>query len=251
MTYAAVSIPDGLWGVDVDCELTDAMLDVLLSTDLHGRVAGAEPGSLPRVIVRYVGLGGPARGDIASKELQRIVDRPERPILVLVQHVEAGLWTADGPTGTLHGNSAAADAKLAGYDAALYAGLSLIVDMESVKNPGPSSLLYVQDWLVTTYAQMFGKSVYEGFAAGLTGQQLLDLLCPLWADFGPRTLPGGATFAAKQHAPIKIGGTEYDPDQFFVDSRGYALVGLQQVDDAAPPDVPVGPANPITGDPHA
>ncbi len=234
MTYAAVPIPAGRWGVDVDAPMTDAMLDAVLSADLHALgVAGAQPGDKVSVIVRYVGLAGPARGDITLPELQRILARPEKPTLLLVQHVEAGSWIADGPTGKLHGQNAAADAKAAGYDASLYSGLSLIVDMESLKNPGPAALLYTQQWLAATTALLFGKGVYKGFDDGVTGQQLLELLCPLWAAVGQVTsnpLPGGATFAALQKPTIKIAAVEYDPDQFFLDSRGYAFVGLQDVD---------------------
>jgi hypothetical protein len=233
MTYAAVSVPDGVWGVDIDTPLTDAMLDALLSTDLHALVPSAPPGSYPMVIVRYVGLQGPARGDISAAELQRILDHPKRPILLLVQHVEAGMWVAYAVSGIVHADAAVADAKAAGYDAA---GLSLIVDMESL-NASISGLSYAQNWLNVTSGDGFGKALYEGFDAGLTGQQLLDLLCPLWSDAGPRVLPGGATFAAKQTRTIKIGGTEYDANRFQIDSRGYAFVGLQRVEENLdPPD---------------
>lgn len=229
MTYSATPIPDGLWGVDCDFELTDAVLDVLLATDLHGLVAAAAPGSHPRVLVRYEGLHGPARGDITLTELQRILARPERPILLIVQHVLGGSWTASGALGTQHGQAAVANAKLAGYDASLYGALSLICDLESVANPGPAVLSYVEARMAATDGGAFGRALYKGFDDGLTGQQLLDLLCPLWAAPGQATLPSGATFAAIQHGTIKIGGNEYDADQFSVDSRGYSFVGLQDV----------------------
>ena len=242
MTLTAVAIPSGAWGVDVDAPMTGAMLDAILSADLHALgVPGAKAGDRVTVIVRYVGLGGPARGDIALAELQLVTGRPEKPILLLVQHVEAGSWVADGPTGTLHGKNAAADAKAAGYDGSLYPGLSLIVDMESVKNPGPSVVLYVVDWLLQTSLSQFGPGVYKGFDAGMTSTELLALNAPLWAAVGQATLTGGATFAALQKPTIKVGGTQYDPDQFFTDSRGYGFVGLQDIDYVTDID---------TGDPH-
>ena len=240
MTYAAVTIPDGVWGVDTSGKLTAALLDKLLSTDLHTLCPAAPPGTFVEVILRYVGLHGPARGDIDPDELALILNHPKRPILMLVQHVLAGSWTASLALGTQHGQAAAADAKAAGYDASQYGALSLICDMESLANEGAPVLAYVSGRLSVTAGDGFGPGVYKGFDDGVTGQQLLDLNCPLWAAPGQASLPGGATFAALQHGQVTIGGMDYDIDEFHIDSRGHAFVGLQYVDLA---DI-------ISSDPH-
>ena len=241
-TYAAVPIPNDVWGVDLDQPLTDAMLDELLSTDLHSVVAAAPVGTYALVIVRYVGLQGPARGDISASELQRILNHPKRPILLLVQHVEAGMWVAYAVSGTVHADAAVADAKAAGYSAAT---LSLIVDMESLSSAA-SGQPYAQNWLSTTSGDGFGKGIYGGFCDGLTGQQMLDFSCPIWSAPGQPALPGGATFAAKQTQTFKIGSVEYDANHFRVDSRGYAFVGMQRVEENIPDvDPHLDPSGPI------
>ena len=225
MTYAAVPIPDGTWGVDLSSKCTAAILDALATLDL-----GIPGSTSPRVITRYVGLGGPAAGDIDPAELQLLLEHPANYWLVLVQHVEAGLWTADGITGTQHGEHAAADAIWAGYDPTIYGPLSLCVDMESIK-AGTRALDYVHCWLNSISTAKFGEYVYEGFDAGLSGVELLGLSCPLWSDFGPRALPWGATFTCKQHPEQRVLGTPIDPDRYAVDSRGQQVVGLRRVAD--------------------
>jgi hypothetical protein len=225
--YKAIQLGE-CWGVDTDGPLTPALLDALAQLDVATVCPHAPPGTRVTAIFRYVGLGGPTATDITQAELHLILQHPHKFRLVLVQHVEAGSWVADESVGLTHGQYAVHDAQEAGYQTDLDEDLvlSLIVDMESLRNPGPGALAYEQRWKEYVAGEGFGPAIYEGFDAGLTGQQLVAEAVPLWSDAGPRVLPDGATFACKQYAQVKVGGRFFDFDHLMVDDKGRSLVGL-------------------------
>lgn len=210
----AVPIPRG-WGFDLSSKLYLPGARSLLLAPYPGN---------PRVALnRYVSLGNPSPGDITVAERDAIFTAGW-PALVLVQHVEYPHWNASNIVGTEHGSAAKRHANLVEYPDACH----LVLDMEGLGNAGSVAYDYIAYW--TDAVRPHPTIVYDGYADGLADPWKLQLVARgcvaangWWSDFGPRSLPDGLSWAAKQHDQTVVGGETVDPDQYLIDG---AVVGM-------------------------
>ena len=246
--YAPVALTPGLWGVDTSARLTPALLDQLLTVDLHDFCASAPKGTAIDFFGRYVPLPYNGVGnDVTSAELQAIAARKRK--VVLFQHVRAGSWMASPQQGADDAVHAAAYAKSVGY-APLdgYPGPAIVKDMESVANPGPAAVGCMRSYIDAMQAHGFQAPGYCGFASGLTPAQWSALGVPVMSDFGQRQPPPGRGFAIKQHPEVVIFGVRFDVDEILADLTGafvYAM-GDIEINEPSPPEPHIDPTGPST-----
>jgi hypothetical protein len=177
-----------------------------------------------RAICRYVGLHGPAAGDIDAQELQALI--AQGFVVWLVQHTRSpanNILTAE--TGAADAAAAIHCALAAGYDPALVPrgeGLhapSLVLDLEGVQG---SSVAHATAWCLAVGAAGFGPVVYCGYDPGITGQQIDALPCDpeLWCDAGPYSERPKASkpYALKQQESSTLAGVEIDRDEVLAET---------------------------------
>jgi Domain of unknown function (DUF1906) len=180
-----------------------------------------------RGICRYVGLHGPAAGDVDAAELSMLLGLGF--VVWLVQHTrkpEYNLLTED--TGATDAAAAIRCALAAGYDPSkLPPGAEapcLALDLEGVRG---SSVSHATAWSLAVGAARFRPLVYVGYASGITGAQLdaLPVEPRFWCDAGPyseRPAPSRG-YDLKQHMQETIAGVGIDRNDVL---RGEAVYGL-------------------------
>ena len=190
-----------------------------------------------RTVFRYVFFGQPKPGDIDAVELALLTDIGFT--VVLVQHTRSPAYNElDAVTGKTDADWAVTNALAAGYDPALAAGPPpfLVLDMEGVRNPGPSSVAHVRAWLPVVAFAGFRPMVYLGYCSGLSSSDC-DALPndPLfWCDAGPYKMRPSPSkhFVLKQWPQSLIAGVNVDRNDVLQDG---VLFGLASgVRDSAP-----------------
>jgi hypothetical protein len=178
-----------------------------------------------RAIFRYVFFSEPRAGDLDAPELEILTG--EGLIVCVVQHPRLPENnTLSIATGKADAQWAITNALAAGYDPASVGGpLSLALDMEGVRNPGPDSVAHAMTW--TNIASIgvggsgFSPVTYIGYASGLSGADCDEMLpeVEFWLDDGPYNLrPKVARgYALKQGAGSKIAGVDTDSNAVLKD----------------------------------
>jgi hypothetical protein len=115
---------------------------------------------------------------------------------------------------------------------------AIIKDMENLANPGPNAVACMQAYMRVLRTAGYQAPGYCGFNSGLTPEQWTAMVTPVMSDFGPRKPPPGRGFAIKQHAQVKIFGTDFDLDEVLVDLTGDQIVAMGNVElnDPSPPE---------------
>lgn len=199
-----------------------------------------------KFVFRYVSLSAPfGRGDITVAERDAILGAGLA--LGLVQHVNWPGWVANAANGAQHGEAAVAHAQSIGYPQACAIGL----DMEGVADSGQPVLDYVIAWAAAVHAAGYTVLLYNGYACGLTPDQLAQLkkdghVGAFWKDFGPRKPPTGYAFSLVQMTQQTMVGQPCDPDHYV----GPDTIILMAADPAAAPVIDESPlpANPVQTD---
>lgn len=216
----AVALPRG-WAFDTDTKLTLASAKAILT-------APFPTGGLPRTAIgRYLSLENPSAGDLTIAERDDIL-AAGWPAIFLIQHVPWASWIANNRIGSLHGASAARQAKALGAAP----GTHIAIDMEGLGNNGAAAydyIAYASDSIRAPGFE-FVPRVYDGYDDGLPDQFKLllytrGIIAALdwWADFGPRQVPPPLRIAMKQHVTLKLGGTDVDPNEVLIDNVVMAM----------------------------
>lgn len=232
-------VVDGLV-VDTNTKLTSALAKALY-------VAGV------RSCGRYVPLpGNSAKDDVDAAELALMGQ--EGLACFVIQHPRAPENnTLDAATGAADSAHAIAYCKEIGYVAQDIGGaLSIVLDMEGVKNPGPDSFAHAKTWVLAVLAAGYRVVVYIGYQSGLSSAQLDELtalgeqgMVEFWCDsanYKERPVPS-IGYALHQGPQTTVAGVRVDMDGIV---RGGVVVAL-----AFEPDPPASdplPANPVQTD---
>lgn len=236
MNYVARPLPRG-WAFDTSWAFNARTAAALLAAPWPGDKVG---------LIRYVSLGKPSPSDISIQERDSIFIGGWRA-LGLVQHVEMPHWIATPQSGSDHGKAAVEHAQLVGYPA----GCHLTPDIEGLGNAGAPVQQYLEGWCTAAIDAGYLVAPYDGYDDGLPAAVKLSLVQngyvssdAWWSDFGPRTLPDGLSWAAKQSTQRTVGGVLVDPDQILLESvlKFMALEDDENVPDTDPHPVVVGSA---------
>ena len=232
----------GLWGCDTNTKLTSASAKAVMNEPMV--VSGIARSVL--FFVRYVFFAAARPGDISLAERDDILGAGAG--LLLVQHPRNPSGNVlTSATGASDAEWAIKNAVAAGYDPALCdptAPPTLFLDMEGVKNPGPSSQAHAIRWVIDVRAAGFAAGVYFGFGWGIQDYNALGVFTP-WCDFAPLTVRPALPWSLKQYSPMTLAGVGIDPDEargsvFGMIDTDLALVGSgdgaagQAQDPAAP-----------------
>ena len=251
MRYAAAEAPD--------CLACDTSYGVgLLPSQariLHATSLAIPAGSAPRPIrgvAQYVRRrrGVQSAGDITIGRLPMILSAGLG--LWLVQHVAMPGWVASAQLGADLGGAAAEHAIEVGYLRTCHLG----VDQEGCASVGRPVADFLEAWAAEVIkvrapapTPAFGEVtipeaqveeigyrplVYDGFAAGLTPDQLYAWLPRVhlyWSDYGPRQVSHRG-FAVKQHAQQTLPGLPFavDVDEVGSDQLGGRLRWMVDLD---------------------
>jgi hypothetical protein len=156
MNRHATVVPTGALGFDCN-------------TPLSSQDASAMVRAGYRYAVRYVPRVKQAQNDITREELDRLLHAGLG--IMLVQHVEPGLWLPDAEKGKAYGKQAAASAAAAGY----VRGATIWLDLESVatsKVDDETIIKYCNNWHSAAAAAGYEPGIYVGWQCGLDGAQL-------------------------------------------------------------------------------
>lgn len=252
MTYRVVSAPECL-ACDTSAGVTSAQARALAATTWKGeRVRG---------LAQYVPIDAkrPGPGDITAGRLQGILAAGLG--LWLVQHVKFPTWIASAQLGADMGGAAAQYAKSVGY----LPGCNLGVDQEGCRSVGRPVADFLEAWAKEVAAEGFTypATVYEGFAAGLTAEQLYEWLPDVhsyWSDYGPGRAVAVRGFEVVQHAQQMLPGLPFYVDldtikadllggrlQWMIDDATYPLplAGIDPREAVTQPEIPL-PFDPAT-----
>ena len=234
MTRVAIPIRTGDVVVDTSTKLT-------ASECLALRRAGVD------AVWRYVYFGLPRPGDLDAGELELML--AAQLTVLVVQHVRNPGWVASAATGLADAKAAIANAQAAGY-ASAGAVLSLGLDMEGVRNPGPDCVAHANAWCSAVRDAGYGPVVYCGYDSGLSGQPI-DGQPQWWADYAPISQRPPYPYALHQKPQSTIAGIGVDVDDVLVNG---AIVGLSEETAyyakqfcETDPDLAAGP----TSEPHS
>lgn len=218
-TYGGIDLPD-CWGVDT------SMAGVLTDEQLRRLVEGQLPNKQPiKFLWGYVPLpGNKSKWDMTAERARAACDAGL--YVLLVQHCRKGLWTASEATGREDGQHAGECAAEIGYPTDCH----VVLDDESVKNPGPDVFKHVVGWCD---AVLVGgrPCVYEGFDPGLTPQQEYEIpnVDRYWGAYGPWNV-SVRDVCCRQSLQITLNGVGYDPDHAFPDKLGGVLRAMARTD---------------------
>ena len=235
---------------------------IVLDTDM--KLSASEAKALysagARTVVRYVPLPGNAPGwDLDAQELAS--DTEAGLVVVVIQHPRAPennvLSAATGAGDAAH---AVQYCRHIGYvQQADGIALSLGLDMEGVKNPGPSSFAHALQWVTDVLAAGYRALVYFGFASGVTSAQADELAAlgsvVFWCDAGPykdRPAPTRG-YALKQEPQSTMAGVGIDRDDLLQPGVIFGLAAANDNEEPVPatdPEPHVDPSGP-TNDPDA
>lgn len=175
------------------------------------RMAGVE------AVFRYVFYGEPRSSDLNATELEDCAS--EDLIVCIVQHPRL---PADNVLSIATGKSdaewAMTNALAAGYDPSVVGPLSLALDMEGVRNPGPDSVAHAMTWVNLVVLGVGGTGFlplpYIGYLSGLSGADCDEMLAEteFWCDDGPYDLRPkiARKYAMKQGGEGRIAGVSID-----------------------------------------
>lgn len=216
--YGGVDITDECWGIDTAMAgaLTDEQLLKMYQTPLPN-------GQTPRFIWGYAPLPGntPSRWDWTGPRMRAACDIGW--IVLMVQHCRGGSWVASEEQGAADGQHAAEYAAAQGYPDDCH----LAADDEAVRNPGPDAIAHFRAWC----AQWKTPCLYEGFAPGMTAQQLYELpdVDAYWGAYGPWNVATRGV-RCRQGLQIVHCGVGVDPDHAAPDALGGVLRGMGRTD---------------------
>ena len=194
-----------------------------------------------RTIVRYVPLPGNAPGwDLDAQELETDVEAGL--VVVVIQHPRAPennvLSAATGAGDAQH--ALAYCAQIGYVRQADGVALSLGLDMEGVKNPGPSSFAHALAWVTDVLAAGYRALVYFGFDCGVTSAQA-DQLAALgavvfWCDAGPyKDRPAPARkYAFKQEPQTTVAGVGVDKNALLQPGVVFGLAAANDNEEPVP-----------------
>jgi hypothetical protein len=169
-------------------------------------------------IGRYVFFGQPRPGDLDREELAVLTG--EGHVVWVIQHPRDpadNMLSSD--TGKADADWAITNAVSAGYDPSVISGpLSLTLDMEGLKNPGPASFAHANMWNGLVDFGIGGAGFrpldYLGYDSGLTSANCDSMADELefWLDDGPYSeRPSPARkFAMRQGISKTIAGVGVD-----------------------------------------
>ncbi len=188
---------------------------VVLDTDekLSASQAKALYSAGARTVIRYVPLPGSAPGwDLDAAELATLTEADL--VVVVIQHPRKPQDNVlSAATGASDAAAAIAYCRQIGY-VQQADGL----DMEGVKNPGPSSFAHALTWVTDVLSAGYGALVYFGYSCGVTSAQA-DQIAGLgavvfWCDAGAYKLrPTPARgYALKQGLQSAMAGVDIDRD---------------------------------------
>ena len=169
----------------------------------------------PAAVARYVGLRGPAPGDIDAAELQAI--HAAGLGVLLVQHCCAPGWRATPGLGARLGAAALACAQAAGYAP----GCHLALDLEGCADSGAAVAAEVNGWCEAVRVD-HPPLLYCGYAAGLTPAQEYELACVdrYWGAAG-NWGPAVRGVALRQRYPsVVLAGVTWDANAAEADALG-------------------------------
>lgn len=212
-------------GRSVGCD-TDAKLT---ATSARAIRAATHNGAPIEFVARYVGISSEGKGDLDPEETSAIL--AAGLLLLVVQHVRMPGWTASGQLGALDGGFAARNAVLAGYPPGMLdadgRALSLVLDLEGVRNSGADVADHCNEWARVVRGVGYSPVLYVGYACGLTPAELYALpgFDRYWSDAGPRSVTT-RSFAMKQGPTVNAGGVRVDIDVAGPDELGGTLTAL-------------------------
>lgn len=225
MSFVPIRLLRG-WAFDTDTPLNTATTRALLAAPWPGE---------KRAVIRYLSLGKPSPSDISVQERDAVFIGGA-PALGLVQHVEMPHWIASPDKGTDHGKYAVEHAQMIGAPS----GMHLTPDIEGLGNVGAPVQQYLEGWCRSAIDAGFLVLPYDGYDDGMPAATKASLVAngfvaanAWWSDFGPRTLPTGLSWAAKQSAQRTVAGLLVDPDQILVDN---VVIFMAVEDDENVPD---------------
>lgn len=171
-----------------------------------------------RAVGRYVFFGQPKPEDLDAEELLDLTG--EGHVVWIIQHPrEPADNTLSAETGKADADWAVTNSVAAGYDPSVIQGpLSLTLDMEGLKNPGPSSFAHANMWNGLVDFGVGGAGFlpldYLGYDSGITSANCDAMTdeVEFWLDDGPYSeRPSPARkFAMRQGISKTIGGVLVD-----------------------------------------
>jgi hypothetical protein len=217
MTYGGIDLTGPSWGLDsaVAGVLTDEQLLAMYQTPLPN-------GMTPKFIWGYCPLpGNSSKWDWTGPRMRAACDIGW--VVFMVQHCRAGAWTASEAQGKADGQHAAEYGAAHGYPDDCH----LAADDESVRNPGPDAIAHFNAWT----EQPKTPCLYEGFAPGMTPNQLYSLpsVSAYWGAYGPWNVSVRGV-RCRQGRQIVHCGVGVDPDYAAPDNLGGVLRGMAKID---------------------
>jgi hypothetical protein len=198
MNRHAAVVPTGTLGFDCNTPIADEEARAMVRAGY-------------RYAVRYVPRVTQTPPDITRAELDRLLHAGLG--VMLVQHVEPGLWLPDAEKGTAYGKQAAASAIAARY----VRGATLWLDLESVaikKVDVETIVQYCNNWHSAVAAQGYEPGIYVGWQPGLDASQLYRRLrfTRYWGAYNVDNVPAVRGFCMRQHEAKAPTGVRFQID---------------------------------------